>query len=293
MKVHIIVGSQYGSEGKGKVCDYFSNKFDADYVVRCGGPNSGHTVSQGRVVQQIPSGCLSGKRGYICAGSYIDIDILLKEIDLYNPDIIIDDRAIIINSGGEEHLKDKIGSTNTGTGNGVISRVSRTNAVFAKQIESLSKYIGRPKLNGNVIIEGTQGFGLSNIHGEWPFVTSRDTTAAGFLSEVGLSPFDVENVIMVSRTFPIRVAGNSGILKNEVDWDYVSLCAGKSVIEYTTVTKKIRRVGLFDIDMFNEASRVNKPTINVLNHTDYYHNFDRGSWIKFDYYGQDTETIYE
>ena len=59
-----------------------------------------------------------------------------------------------------------------------------------------------------ILIEGTQGFGLSLYHSEYyPRCTSRDTTAAGFLAEVGVSPKMVTEIVVVFRTFPIRVAG--------------------------------------------------------------------------------------
>ena len=44
MGVTVIVGGQYGGEGKGKITSYLSIRDDVAYVVRCGGPNSGHTV---------------------------------------------------------------------------------------------------------------------------------------------------------------------------------------------------------------------------------------------------------
>ena len=59
-----------------------------------------------------------------------------------------------------------------------------------------------------VLVEGTQGSGLSVYHSTfYPKATSRDTNAAGFISEVGLSPRLVSEIVLVFRTFPIRVAG--------------------------------------------------------------------------------------
>ena len=79
-----------------------------------------------------------------------------------------------------------------------------------------------------IIIEGTQGFGLSLLHSKYyPFVTSRDTTAAAFVSEAGLSPLDVDDIVLVLRAFPIRVGGNSGPLPNEIDWDTVTSESGQ------------------------------------------------------------------
>lgn len=44
MGVTIVIGGQYGGEGKGKITSHLALKDNIDYVVRCGGPNSGHTV---------------------------------------------------------------------------------------------------------------------------------------------------------------------------------------------------------------------------------------------------------
>ena len=99
-----------------------------------------------------------------------------------------------------------------------------------------------------VVIEGTQGFGLSLLQGGyWPKATSRDTSAAGFLAEAGLSPRDVDDVTMVVRCHPIRVAGDSP-RTGETTWETIAAEAGLPLDyrEYTTVTGKVRRVGRFD-----------------------------------------------
>ena len=122
------------------------------------------------------------------------------------------------------------------------------------------------------MIEGTQGFGLSVLHGGYyPKATSRDTTAAAFVSEAGLSPLDVDQVVMVIRSFPIRVAGNSGPLPNEITWEELAKSAGlpKQYCERTTVTQKVRRVGKFDAQIVRNAIAHNNPNQIVLNHLDY------------------------
>lgn len=71
---------------------------------------------------------------------------------------------------------------------------------------------------GTVVLEGTQGTLLDLHLGDYPYVTSRQTHASAWLAEAGLAPtLDIE-VIMVVRTFPIRVAGNSGPFPSETDW---------------------------------------------------------------------------
>jgi len=61
MPVTVVVGGQYGSEGKGKIVAYLAKKDDVAAVVRCGGPNAGHSfVWQGATysLRQVPRGNL-------------------------------------------------------------------------------------------------------------------------------------------------------------------------------------------------------------------------------------------
>ena len=72
-------------------------------------------------------------------------------------------------------------------------------------------------------------------------------------------------------TTTIRVAGNSGPLPNETDWASVTRQSGSSdnIVEHTSVTKAVRRVGRFDSEVVRRAILVNRPTAIVLNHLDY------------------------
>jgi len=77
----VVVGSQWGDEGKGRVVDLLAA--DCDVVVRYhGGNNAGHTVwigSQRFAVHLIPTGILRGKLSLLGAGMVIDLDVLLQE----------------------------------------------------------------------------------------------------------------------------------------------------------------------------------------------------------------------
>jgi adenylosuccinate synthase len=132
----------------------------------------------------------------------------------------------------------------------------------------------RSALNQNqwIVIEGSQGFGLSLLHGgHYPKSTSRDTTAGTFLGEAGLSPRDTQDVTLVLRVDPIRVAGDSGPLPNETTWAAIAKEAGLAADfqELTTATRKVRRVGQFDPKIVRRAIEVNNPSRIVLNHFDY------------------------
>jgi len=140
MTVALIIGTQWGDEGKGKVVDYFSKH--ADYVVRFqGGNNAGHTIKVGEEVYKLhitPSGVIQGKIGVIGNGVVIDPEILIGEIENLTkrgikPKLLISDRANIIMpyhkilDGAEEQLlgNKKIGTTKRGIGPCYSDKVSR------------------------------------------------------------------------------------------------------------------------------------------------------------------------
>jgi adenylosuccinate synthase len=213
----------------------------------------------------------------------------LAELGIEPSRVTVDPAARIITSAhrqweAESELTPLIGSTGSGTGAAVIAAAARGSKRLSLESPRAGNEPLLKELLGNaagrlhehldrrarVIVEGTQGFGLSVIHGEWPHATSRDTTAAGFLSEAGLSPFEVDDITLVIRCHPIRVAGASGDL-NETSWKAIAAEANakQDLTELTTVTQKVRRVGHFDADLVRRAIMINQPTRIVLNHLDY------------------------
>lgn len=332
MGVSIVIGGQFGSEGKGKVARYFAQQYHASSVVRVGGINSGHTVidEDGRsvVFRILPTAAIDCTANCILPpGSYLDVELLFQEIQMagISPSKVkIHPNAAIITAEQvqieqEAGLTERIGSTGSGTGAAVCTRIKREGRlVRAKDVDELKPFVYdtndflREELSKGceVLIEGTQGFGLSVLHSsDYPYTTSRDTTAAGFLSESGLSPFDVKHIIMVIRSYPIRVAGHSGTLPNEILWEDVTALAKRQtpIREYTSVTNNLRRVGKFDAGIVLQAIAVNRPDQIVLNHLDYisgetgHMSSERTAFVdevqqllhrKIDYVGMDPETIY-
>lgn len=110
---------------------------------------------------------------------------------------------------------------------------------------------------------------MSLLHSHWPYCTSVDTNAAGIIAEVGIAPSRVTDVLLVCRTYPIRVAGNSGPMKGETSWWHISDKVGHKVEERTTVTKKVRRVAEWDDDLFAYSFMLNEPTEIALTFCDY------------------------
>ncbi len=127
----IIIGSQWGDEGKGKIVDFLSK--DADIVVRFnGGNNAGHTVvfnGEKFPLSLLPSGVLWKKQLLLAQGVVINPKILISEIDYFTnkgckPDLTIDFRVNIVmpyhgllDAATEEAKGDKkVGSLKLGIG---------------------------------------------------------------------------------------------------------------------------------------------------------------------------------
>lgn len=132
MKV-VIIGAQWGDEGKGKIVDYLAE--NANYVVRySGGPNAGHTiVVDGKqfALHQVPSGILySDKKVFLGAGMVIDPEALFNELKMLEDNgikwegrVFISDRAQLILPKYRQMDKDRdaarkrpIGTTGRGIG---------------------------------------------------------------------------------------------------------------------------------------------------------------------------------
>lgn len=132
MAVAVVIGAQWGDEGKGKVVDYYAGK--ADFVVRyCGGANAGHTiVLNGKKFKFniMPSGALyPNKTNVIGNGCVVDPKRLLEEIETvkkegHEPTLVISGRAHVVMpyhfelDGAEEERKGSLaaGTTRRGIG---------------------------------------------------------------------------------------------------------------------------------------------------------------------------------
>lgn len=309
--VDVLIGGQFGSEGKGNIAAYLAQEYDV--LVRVGGPNAGHTVAtpdgKNFVHHHLPSGCASvGARILLGPGITIRVSSLLEEIAAckITPDrLFIDPQAAIIEDVDKDAEKSTVvgAIASTGSGSGAASArriLSRGHKEFklAKDVPELEPYVGteghyhgrtldrleEAYRNGHtVLLEGTQGSGLSIFHGEYPWVTSRDTNVAGCLAESGISPGRVRRVIMVVRTTPIRVGDpdgdqgkTSGRIKHETNFETIAKAAeldGEKLVsnEITSTTKRNRRVGWFDWEQFRIACMLNTPTDIVLTFADYLH----------------------
>lgn len=196
--VDVLVGGQYGSEGKGQIAAYLSREYDL--LVRVGGPNAGHQVFEDQApftFHQLPSGTRSCEaRLLIGPGAVINADVLRDEIAKCYVDkdrLSIDPQAVIIlpaDRKKELRIVSDIGSTGQGVGAATTRRITdrgRKTVRMAKDVPAFKHFIRQAyrvleeafAAQQKILLEGTQGTGLSLYHGDYPYVTSRDTTVAG------------------------------------------------------------------------------------------------------------------
>lgn len=298
--VDVLVGGEFGSEGKGQISAYLAREYDV--LVRVGGPNAGHKVYEEpevRTFHHLPSGTERNPNAQIVlgAGAVLRVPNLLKEIAISEVSyerLSIDPQATIISDediAEEKRLTAAIGSTGSGVGAATARKVLREIAsrpvILAKDVAELQPFV-RPALDvlerafargERVFLEGTQGTGLSLHHGYYPHVTSRETTVSGCLGEAGIAPSRVRRIIMVCRTYPIRVESpsgkTSGPMSRELQWSEIAERSGISVSELltaerTSTTNKQRRIGEFDWALIRRAASLNGPTDIALTFADYF-----------------------
>ena len=271
----LVCGGQWGDEGKGKIVAYLSLKYRPHLVARAGvGPNAGHTVHFGGRkfgLRQVPCGFVyEGARLLIGPGVLVNPDVLLREVEETGTGgrLGVDERCALIEphhverDRGSEHLSRRIGTTGSGCGPANEDRVRRV-ARLAREEERLRPFLTDVPLElhealergRKVLIEGSQGFGLSLVHGTYPYVTSKDTCAGTMLADVGVGPTRVSEVLLVFKAYATRVG--EGPFPTEMPQEEAERLG---IVEYGTVTGRRRRVGYFDFEMARRATIINGAT---------------------------------
>ena len=266
----IVVGGQYGDEGKGKILSHLALEDDPSVIARGGvGPNAGHKILwKGTMygLRLVPCGFVNeNARLLIGAGVLVNPEVFLKEVDLTKSSkrAGIDFRATAIlpkhiEADKSENSK-KIGTTGTGCGPAMTDRVTRT-AATVSTIPELKPYLTDVVKEVNeakdVLVEGTQGFMLSLLYGTYPFVTSKDTSASTMAADVGLGPTQIDEVVMVTKSYTTRV-GN-GPFPQEIAVDEAVKLGFQ---EYGTVTGRPRRTSKdLHFDDLRLAAKINGAT---------------------------------
>ncbi|MFH1789174.1 MAG: adenylosuccinate synthetase [Candidatus Altiarchaeota archaeon] len=295
----IVVGGHYGDEGKGKVVSYLALNDNPAVIARGGvGPNAGHTVYKDGVkygLRMLTCGFVNeNARLAIGAGVLVDVDCFLAEVEKTKTEgrIFVDKRCAIIEKKHKEldagANSKKIGTTGSGCGPANAARVNRT-AKLAAEIPELKGYLADvPQMindaarNGEeVLVEASQGFGLSLYYGNYPYVTSKDTSAASACADVGLGPTNVDNVYVIFKAYMSRVGEDPHIhylddaeIEKDPLWKKILERAGLAGSpgdtdnqriafyfgEKGTVTGRPRKIGAFDFELARYSCMVNGAT---------------------------------
>lgn len=304
---NIVLGAQFGDEGKGKIVDYLSA--GADMVIRySGGANAGHTVivdGEKYALHLLPSGILNQYTSVVLGtGMVIDLEKLDEEIKMLNSRgvdtdfrIFISDRAHVVLPSMKErdvaldkNRKFPIGTTGRGIGVAYTDKASRDGyriidlineknlSVEAEKIAAtysdllkcavnITDYISK-SYNADIILEGAQGALLDIDSGTYPFVSSGSSCAAGACSGAGIGPRSIDNVIGVVKAYTSRV-GNGPFPTEFTDKEVHLLnYIREKGREYGTTTGRPRRCGKLDLVALKYACFVNSISSIALTHID-------------------------
>lgn len=273
--IKIVIGGQFGSEGKGEVCAWLASQEQFDLVIRIASPNSGHTFTcdaRKYIMRQLPCTWKAQDAPiYLPSGSIINAEVLAKEIQLLRNSgckspIVVSPYASVVDPTDIGISTCLTGTTYEGVGETRAKRCLRQvkqHKYESRFYPTVQRMLADPRTH--VLIESSQGYGLSSHSRFYPYCTSTDINPYQILQDADV-PFGLHQVEvwMVIRTHPIRIAGKSGPLLNETNWQYLGVHE-----EYTSVTKKVRRVGMFDSAQVREAVSRCRPTRLVLTFLDY------------------------
>jgi adenylosuccinate synthase len=282
----MVIGAQFGDEGKGKIVDSLCKTGKYSICVRVNGSdNAGHSVvlENGEKIafNQIPIGAIHGMECVISRGCVIDLKALEEEIGRINDfsqkkdgwELFIDSRCHVKTT--EHRERDRIeessraapiGTTLSGNGPAYSDKYARKNqricdvdlTIYPRirsdvTISDTSMLLSSRYLSGRILVEGAHGMMLDIDHGTYPFCTSSGCTPAAACHSMGVSPSKIGRVIGVVKPYITRVG--TGAFPTEIFGPKAEYIRGKGH-EYGTVTKRPRRIAWLDISALAYVIRV-------------------------------------
>src|SRR6266511_3758560 len=212
----ILIGAQWGDEGKGKATDLLADKMDV--VVRYqGGNNAGHTVVVGGRtfrLHLVPSGILHPHiTTLIGDGVVVDPGVLLVELaaleaqGISTANLKVSANAHLIMPWHKE--RDKLAEVYNRLpfdAGAVVEEYMTYAEALRPRIADTSLYLWRALRDGKqVLFEGAQATMLDVDHGTYPFVTSSSPVSGGALAGAGVGPGEIQGVIGLAKAYTTRV----------------------------------------------------------------------------------------
>lgn len=271
--IDLVMGMQYGDEGKGTFTRYLGKQGVYDAFVRTCGANSGHSAvikDKRYEFHMLPVCCDYEKPCIIPSGGVIDVDCFFLELEALEeveikPVVWISGMAAISRVMGSREgvYKEKVGTTGMGVGTARASKIRRRSKL-ARDVPSLEPYINDKAIDflfsrnwARLLVETGQGFGLSIDSKCYPYCTSTNISPFAELDKLGLSLYRHHKVHVYGacKPYPTRIAGNSGSLYKETTWKKLGLPEQLTNLEYHKGerVRSIARVGEWDDELMEKA----------------------------------------
>lgn len=283
----IVLGAQFGDEGKGRIVDHLCSTGIYNTCARVNGSdNAGHTIHIGGdkfSFNQIPVGAAHGMTCVIARGCMVDLEKLEEEIPRVEAMIKANHRPILslyidsrchvktqahrVRDATEEEDRDHpIGTTLSGNGPAYADKYARWNHRVCDLPLSVYPNIRRVATimdvsllsYDNCLVEGAHGIMLDIDHGTYPFVTSSACTAAAACHSLGISPKNINKIIGVIKPYITRVG--AGAFPTEIVGSVTRDIIRERGHEYGTNTKRPRRIGWLDLPALAYAVRISGIT---------------------------------
>jgi adenylosuccinate synthase len=309
-RADLIVGLQWGDEGKGRIVDLYAAEYDV--VARFGGgDNAGHSIVVGErelALRIVPSGVMHPHvELFVGGGTVVNLRTLIQELDALSAigidtsRVKISDRAHVVfphhvarDKATESERANAIGTTGRGIGPAYVDRVARTGTRFAdllrgagevdRETQEASRRLAPHVVDGvayihdrlargkRVLLEGAQGSLLDIGYGTYPYVTSSHTIAGGACTGLGIGPGRIGRVIGVLKAYCTRVG--AGPFPSELH-DERGERLRRQGGEFGTVTGRPRRCGWLDAVAGRYAVALNGLTSLVITKLDVLSGFER------------------
>lgn len=303
----IVIGLQYGDEGKGKVVHALAKNANSyEYCVRFnGGANAGHTIYHNGikiVTHQVPSGILFGIPCIIGDNCYVDLDKLLIELNMLQNNGIQTKNMLYLSSKCHiitpEHLYEDgaeslIGTTKSGIGPCARNKYARTGTridtlmlsntdekikkiitagiQIVNPVELFMKYYATNNRHPRVLVEGAQAYGLDITHGNYPYVTSSHCIATDCLNMgINMMPTDRKGNKYMLRIWGVAKAYETyvGAYQFQPEDDHVLNKIQEIGQEYGSTTGRKRQCNYLNLSRLRESAFLNQITHLVINKCD-------------------------
>uniref|UniRef100_A0A3B5M2U6 Adenylosuccinate synthetase n=1 Tax=Xiphophorus couchianus TaxID=32473 RepID=A0A3B5M2U6_9TELE len=301
-RVTVVLGAQWGDEGKGKVVDLLAQ--DADMVCRCqGGNNAGHTVVVDSVEYDfhlLPSGIINPKvTAFIGNGVVIHLPGLFEEAEKnkgkgkgdvcpLSPSSAVFDFHQAVDGVQEQQRQEQagknLGTTKKGIGPVYSAKAARSGlricdllADFTqfseRSVPALQDFTFPPQLqccDGFLTTENNIGYMhiyvcILFFAGTYPFVTSSNCTVGGVCTGLGMPPQNVGEVYGVVKAYTTRVG--IGAFPSEQSNEIGELLQNRGK-EIGVTTGRKRRCGWLDLVLIKYAHMINGFTALALTKLD-------------------------